>query len=61
VDGWQIAEQCREHNPELLVIYATGFSPVAPRPVAGSMLLQKPFHPDEIIRAVRQVTAGPQP
>jgi len=27
VDGWQIAERCRE--PQLRVIYATGFSPVA--------------------------------
>lgn len=61
VDGWQIAERCREHNPNLPVIYATGFSPVAPRPVAGSLLLQKPFHPHEIVRAVRQVTASPQP
>ena len=36
-DGWQIAERCREHHPELLVIYATGFSPVDDRPVAGSL------------------------
>src|SRR3954469_21283234 len=28
VDGWQIAERCREHDPGLPVIYATGFSPV---------------------------------
>jgi hypothetical protein len=35
------------------VIYATGFSPVAPRPVAGSMFLRKPF-PPEIIRAVKK-------
>jgi DNA-binding response OmpR family regulator len=58
VDGWQIAERCRENNPELPVIYATGFSPVAPRPVAGGLLLQKPFHPQDIVRAVRQVAAG---
>jgi DNA-binding NtrC family response regulator len=30
VDGWQIAERCREHDPDRPVIYATGFSPVAP-------------------------------
>ena len=60
VDGWQIAERCREHNPDLPVIYATGFSPVTPRPVAGSLLLQKPFPPDAIVRAVRQVTTRPQ-
>ena len=23
IDGWQIAEHCREHDPELPVIYAT--------------------------------------
>jgi DNA-binding response OmpR family regulator len=56
VDGWEIAERCRDHHPNLVVIYATGFSPVPPRPVAGSMLLQKPFHPQAIVEAVRQVT-----
>ena len=57
VDGWQIAERCREHDPALPVIYATGFSPIAPRPVPGSLSLQKPYHPNEILRAVRQLTA----
>ena len=26
IDGWQIAERCREHDPGLPVIYATVFS-----------------------------------
>jgi len=56
VDGWQIAERCREHDPGLPVIYATGYSPVQPRPVPGSLLLQKPYHPDQIVQAVRQMT-----
>jgi CheY-like chemotaxis protein len=55
VDGWQIAERCREHDPELPVIYATGFSPVSARPVPGSLSLQKPY-PEEIVQAVRLVT-----
>jgi len=55
VDGWQIAERCREHDPGLPVIYATGFSPVAPRPVPGSLMLQKPYRPEDIVRAVRRV------
>lgn len=59
VDGWEIAERCREHHPDLSVIYATGFSPVPPRPVAGSTLLQKPFHPQAIVEAVRQVIEPP--
>ena len=56
IDGWQIAERCREHDPGLPVIYATGFSPVSARPVPGSLSLQKPYHPEEIVQAVRQVT-----
>jgi DNA-binding response OmpR family regulator len=55
VDGWQIAEHCREHDPGLPVIYATGFSPVEARPVAGSLSLQKPYHPDEVVRAVKEL------
>jgi CheY-like chemotaxis protein len=58
VDGWQIAEHCREHDPDLPVIYATGFSPVEARPVPGSLSLQKPYHPDEIVKAVGQLGRG---
>lgn len=57
IDGWQIAERCREHDPGLPVIYATGFSPVAARPVCGSLTLQKPYHPEDVVRAVRQVAS----
>ena len=52
VDGCTIAERRREHDPRLPVIYATGFSPVAARPVPGSLSLQKPYHPEEIVQAV---------
>lgn len=58
IDGWQIAERCREHDPALPVIYATGFSPVAPRPVPGSLMLQKPYRPEDIVRAVRRVASN---
>ena len=58
IDGWQIAERCREHDPGLPVIYATGFSPVAPRPVPGSLTLQKPYRPEDIVRAVRRVASN---
>ncbi|QOZ32835.1 response regulator [Bradyrhizobium sp. CCBAU 53421] len=57
-DGWQVAELCRELDPQLPVVYATGFSPVSPRPVPGSLVLQKPYHPDELINAVRKLTDG---
>ncbi|WP_063958228.1 response regulator transcription factor [Bradyrhizobium manausense] len=55
VDGWQIAERYREQYPDLPVIYATGFSPVTPRPVPGSRIVKKPFHPEEIVRAVKEL------
>jgi CheY-like chemotaxis protein len=55
VDGWQVAEWCREHHPELPVIYATGFSPATPHPVPGSRTLKKPYHPDEIVRMVKEL------
>ncbi|MGY4445669.1 CheY-like chemotaxis protein [Bradyrhizobium sp. i1.3.1] len=55
VDGWQIAERYREQDPELPVIYATGFSPATPRPVPGSRIVQKPFHPEEIVRMIKEL------
>ena len=55
IDGWQIAESCREADPDLPVIYATGFSPSTPRPVPGSRTLKKPYHPDEVVRMVKEV------
>nr|WP_245329356.1 response regulator [Bradyrhizobium canariense] len=61
VDGWQIAERCREQDPELPVIYASGFSPVAPRPVSGSLFLQKPYDPAEIVRAVKTMARRASP
>jgi len=53
IDGWQIAERCREHDPGLPVIYVTGFSAVQARPVAGSLSLQKPYHPEDLVKAVK--------
>ena len=55
VDGWQIAERCREQDPGLPVIYATGFSPVTPRPVPGSRIVKKPFNPEQIVRTIREL------
>lgn len=40
------------------MVYATGYSPVSPRPVPGSLLLQKPYHPDDVVSAVKKLTDG---
>ncbi len=56
MNGWQIAERCRQHHPKLSVIYASGFSPVEAQPVPGSLSVRKPYHPAEIVKAIRQLT-----
>jgi CheY-like chemotaxis protein len=38
VSGWDIAELCRQHDPDLPVVYATGFSPQPARLVPGARL-----------------------
>ncbi|MGY8706084.1 response regulator [Bradyrhizobium sp. 18BD] len=58
LDGWQIAEHCRESHPELPVIYITGYSPTTPHPVPGSRIVKKPFHPHEIVRTVQELSGG---
>ena len=61
IDGWETAERCREQQPGPPVIYATGFSPVTSRPVPGSLMLQKPYHPEQIVEAIPEVTTGRAP
>jgi CheY-like chemotaxis protein len=61
IDGWQVAERCREHDPELPVIYASGFSPGESRPVPRSVSLQKPYHPNDVLRAVEQLYVERRP
>jgi CheY-like chemotaxis protein len=55
VDGWEIAERCREFNPDLPVVYATGFSVDAPRLVPGSRLLHKPYQLEQVIDTIRDM------
>jgi CheY-like chemotaxis protein len=43
MDGWTLAERVRELRPGLPVLYITGHSDVSARPVAGSLVLAKPF------------------
>jgi DNA-binding NtrC family response regulator len=55
IDGWKISEHSREHDPDLPVIYATGFSPVTPRLVSERLTPQKPYYADDVVRAVSRV------
>jgi CheY-like chemotaxis protein len=56
--GWDVAEQCRESDPSLPVIYASGHSGAQMRSVPGSSWLQKPYGPDELVDTVRHLAAS---
>jgi CheY-like chemotaxis protein len=57
ITGWEIAEICREANPRLPVIYATGYSHSRPRPVPGAILFCKPYRTEQIVRIIRKLTS----
>jgi len=53
-DGWDVARRARELNPRLPVIYMSGDSAGdwSAQGVPGSVMLQKPFAPAQIVTAV---------
>jgi CheY-like chemotaxis protein len=56
--GWDVAEHCRAMHPEIPVIYATGYSDLEPRQVAGSRFFRKPYRTEQIVSAVRELLRG---
>ena len=56
VDGWDIAERCRDGNPQIPVVYASGHSPVRARPVSGGVWLQKPYRPEHLVETLRSLS-----
>jgi CheY-like chemotaxis protein len=56
INGWDLAERCRDVCAQIAVIYATGFSALRPRPVAGSRVILKPYTPEQLVNAVRAVS-----
>jgi len=65
MDGWEVARHAREINPDLPVIYISGASGAdwPPKGVPGSILVQKPFAPAQLVTAVSQLmnTGTPKP
>jgi DNA-binding response OmpR family regulator len=57
LDGWALGEQARLMHPTLAVVYVSSRPAVAARQVSHSLYLQKPFHPDAIIAAIRHLTS----
>ena len=53
LNGWDVAERCRDTNPNIPVVYATGFSRETPRPVPGSIMIYKPYSSEQIVAVIR--------
>lgn len=60
MDGWRLAEEARAHNPNLPIIYATGFTAIAPRIVRGGIFLRKPYLPSAVIAAIEKLVGTEQ-
>ena len=58
LDGWDVAERLREQRPDLPIVYASGAEPQAPRDVAGSRFLRKPYSSNEVIVAICEQLSG---
>jgi DNA-binding response OmpR family regulator len=63
MDGWQVARQAREIDPDFPIVYITGGHgyqwPI--NGVPNSILLQKPFAPAQLVTAVSQLLNGGTP
>ena len=53
--GWEVADQGRKQNPELGVIYASGFADEPSREVPRSRHLTKPFKVGQLISAATDI------
>lgn len=53
-NGWQIARRAREINPTIAVVYMSGDSAheYSALGVPDSIMIQKPFAPDQIVTAI---------
>jgi CheY-like chemotaxis protein len=51
LNGWDVAEIFRAHFPTIRVLYASGYSIGPPRQVPESEFFNKPYRPEDILRA----------
>jgi CheY-like chemotaxis protein len=57
MDGWAIAQAARAAQPHLRVLYATGYTPDAPRQVPESVLLLKPYRTAKVLEQLQTLAA----
>jgi CheY-like chemotaxis protein len=59
MDGWDVAEKCRQLNPSLSVIYTTAYSVREGRPVPRSRIVLKPYRFEEIMQSISELARPP--
>jgi DNA-binding response OmpR family regulator len=54
MDGWEVAQQAREIDPEFPIVYMSGASAAdwPSKGVPNSIMLEKPFAPAQLVTAV---------
>jgi DNA-binding response OmpR family regulator len=54
IDGWEVAQQAREIDPEFPIVYMSGASAAdwPSKGVPNSIMLEKPFAPAQLVTAV---------
>lgn len=59
-DGWAVAAKAREGEPQIAVVYMTGDSmdEWRARGVTDSVLLAKPFVPEQVLAAIAGILTG---
>ena len=57
IDGWEIARHARTRHPDIAVVYVTSISrdEWSAEGVPGSILVNKPFAPAQIVTALSQL------
>lgn len=63
IDGWEVAQQAREIDPEFPIVYISAANAVE-WPVKGvpnSIMLEKPFAPAQLVTAVVTLLNGTTP
>ena len=63
IDGWEVARQAREIDPEFPVLYMSGAAAAdwASKGVPNSIMLEKPFAPAQLVTAVSNLLNSGSP
>lgn len=60
LDGWTLAQRCRELRPRLEVIYASSERGDPDWQVAGSRFVPKPYEFYDLLAAIQSIAMGPR-